>query len=597
MRRRDLLRSIAISPLVIGIPSKGKEGSKSQSDALECQIHNGSITPEMFGAKSDGVFNNKEAIEKALHYAYINGFSCTFLKGEYYSENISINVPVKIIVQNGCYLNFELSVIGGLFFSDAESRINQGWESFSPGTNAFSNKNFKINRGDVVSISLDYRHGGSAQIGNENGIDILNVVDVNESTFRVKNGTRFPYSYPVISKLKGVFAFTGDLPKGSYRINGNFINKFNPGDVIRIENVDGTDSVGGGKFYFEYVKIKTVNQSHIILHSRTIYSHLNPWIIKTDFLNQVNITGEGRIKKLILRNIKDLRVSSLFINRLIISNCYGINLSNLTLAGLSEPSTVNITYCFGKSIIQNLDISNSESNSDNSTLKIMSSPQVILSNVIISDSNSSSKKQSNYSLFIDSLYTPYSCWNDNIIVNNVICERPKSYFKRGIWFYGLRNSVIESIVGADVFLQGSVDTYFKNFNVPNYKLEIKDLVRCDVTVKCASAVLRGGKDNTFRLDFDGHLSDDSSKDSYYCKFTSGTLNPESGDKYSQGEGNYLYFSCPTVVSRNNQENLNIEFQKNLTIEPTRLSLVKAKNSIKTGKEVSNIHIKNNFQKI
>ena len=118
-----------------------------------------------------------------------------------------------------------------------------------------------------------------------------------------------------------------------------------------------------------------------------------------------------------------------------------------------------------------------------------------------------------------------------------------------------------------------------------------------MTVKCASAVLRGGKDNTFRLDFDGHLSDDSSKDSYYCKFTSGTLNPESGDKYSQGEGNYLYFSCPTVVSGDNQENLNIEFQKNLTIEPTRLSLVKAKNSIKTGKEVSNIHIKNNFQKI
>ncbi|MBL2353020.1 hypothetical protein ELJ11_30080, partial [Klebsiella pneumoniae] len=77
----------------------------------------------------------------------------------------------------------------------------------------------------------------------------------------------------------------------------------------------------------------------------------------------------------------------------------------------------------------------------------------ILSNITISDSNSSSKKQSNYSLFVDSLYTPYSCWNDNIIVNNVICERPRSHFKRGVWFYGLRRSVIDSIVGADVFLQ------------------------------------------------------------------------------------------------------------------------------------------------
>ncbi|MDR8444783.1 hypothetical protein FPK32_25395, partial [Acinetobacter baumannii] len=83
---------------------------------------------------------------------------------------------------------------------------------------------------------------------------------------------------------------------------------------------------------------------------------------------------------------------------------YGVNVSNLTLTGLGEPSTVNITYCFGKSIFQNLQISNSESNSDNSTLKIMSSPQIILSNITISDSNSSSKKQSNYSLFVDSLY-------------------------------------------------------------------------------------------------------------------------------------------------------------------------------------------------
>ncbi|MCV5342013.1 hypothetical protein OFC87_34335, partial [Escherichia coli] len=88
---------------------------------------------------------------------------------------------------------------------------------------------------------------------------ILNVVDVNETAFIVKNGTRFPYSYPIISKLKSVIAFKGEIPKESYTINGDFINKFSPGDVIRIENVDGTDSVGGGKYYFEYVEVKSVN--------------------------------------------------------------------------------------------------------------------------------------------------------------------------------------------------------------------------------------------------------------------------------------------------------------------------------------------------
>lgn len=597
MRRRDLLRSMALSPLVISIPSKGKEGFKSHPENLGCQINTDSVSPEMFGAKSDGVFNNKEAIEKALQYAYINGLSCTFLKGQYYSEDISIDFPIRIVLQNGCYLNFELSVIGGLFYSESESIINQDWKAFSRGTRSFSNKNSKMNKGDMVSVSLDYRHGGSAQIGNENGIDILNVIDINENDFIVKNGTRFPYSYPIISKLKSVIAFKGEIPKDSYIINGDFINKFSPGDIIRIENVDGTDSVGGGKYYFEYVEVKSVNNSHIILSARTVYSHTNPWLIKTNFINHVNLTGEGRIKKLVLRNIKDVKLSSLFINRLIISSCYGVNVSNLTLTGLGEPSTVNITYCFGKSIFQNLQISNSESNSDNSTLKIMSSPQIILSNITISDSNSSSKKQSNYSLFVDSLYTPYSCWNDNIIVNNVICERPRSHFKRGVWFYGLRRSVIDSIVGADVFLQGSVDCYFKNFNVSNYMLEIKDLVRCDVTAKCMSAVTRGGIDNVLRLEFDGRLTGDFSDKSHYCKFTAGTLNPEKGVNYSQGDGNYLYFNSPTLNSTDNKINLSVEFQKNLIIEPTRLSLLRQRESLKMGKDVSNIYIKNNFQKI
>ena len=39
-------------------------------------------------------------------------------------------------------------------------------------------------------------------------------------------------------------------------------------------------------------------------------------------------------------------------------------------------------------------------------------------------------------------------------------------------------------------------------------LEIKDLVRCDVTAKCMSAVTRGGIDNVLRLEFDGRLTGD-----------------------------------------------------------------------------------------
>ncbi|MDU6358083.1 hypothetical protein AAFL38_24475 [Klebsiella grimontii] len=595
MRRRDLLRSIALSPLVLSVPSKGKEGFKPETAPIECPDNKNSVTPEMFGARPDGIFNNKEAIEKALRYAYLNGMSCTFLKGMYYSDDISLNVPVKINITSGSYLNFELSIAGSLFSAESNSRIKQGWKSFSTGTNTFSNKNLKINKGDVVSVSLDYQHGGSSQFGNENGIDILNVIDVNESNFIVKNGTRFPYTYPIISKLKSVVAFKGGLHKGSYTIAGNFTSKFSSGDVIRIENVDGTDSVGSGKNYFEYVKIKSIDENHLILSSRTIYSHLNPWLIRTSFLNEVDVTGQGRIKKLVLRNINDLKVSSLSIDRLIISNCYGINVNNLNLTGLSEPSTVNITYCFGKSIVQNLKIANSESSSDNSSLKVMSSPQIVLSNIVISDSNSYSNKQSNYSLFVDALYTPYSCWNDNIILSNIICERPRSNFKRGIWFYGLRNSVIESIVGADVFLQGSVDCFFNNFNISEYKLETKDLVRCNLSFKCQNAIIRGGIGNMLKLDFGGPSSDDSPVNGYCCKFTKGTVNPETGTRYIRGDNNHLNFN--NLTRQYNGNGIEIEFQNDLTIESMNVSFLKVKNHLNIGKEVSNVYVKSDFQKI
>ncbi|MEN0617388.1 hypothetical protein [Klebsiella indica] len=597
MKRRDLLRGIAFSPFAVSFLSIGKEKNKLLPNSSDEQDTNHLVTPDMFGAKPDGVFNNKEAIEKALQYASLKGVSCVFLQGNYYSDDININIPVQIIIRSGSYLNFQLSIIGEIFCSENNLKINQGWKSFSVGRYSFPNKSTKVQKGDLVGFSLDSDHGGSAQFGNENGIDVLKVIDANESTFEVKDGIRFPYEFPIISKLKNVVSLKDDLHKGSYLIKGDFSSEISPGDVIRIENMDGTDGVAGSKYYFEYVKVKSVNSEHINLISRTVYSYTNPWIIKSKFLNRVELVGQGRIKKLTLRYIDDLQISSLFINRLIISNCHNVNVHDLNLEGLSEPSTLNITYCFGKNIFQNLRVSNSESSSDNATLKVMSSPQTILSNIVISDSNSDSKKQSNYSLFIDAFYTPYSCWNDNIILHNVICERPKSNFKRGIWFYGMRNSVIESVLGADVFLQGSLDSYFTNFNISEFNLEIKDLVRCNVNSKCTNALIKGGVDNIFKLEIAKFKSNNSEVKSYNCIFTAGTVNPETGDNYIHGGNNYLNFKNAYPENKNNLFSIDIEYQNDLVIEPVSALFFNIKESINIGRDVSGFYIKNNLEKV
>ncbi|SYG64514.1 Uncharacterised protein [Klebsiella pneumoniae] len=591
MERRELLKSMVLSPLVTSFSSSGEEGYKLEPDAID-----GFITPDMFGAKPDGVFNNKQAIEKALQYANLKGRVCYFLPGNYYSEDIIITVPVKIAIHTDSYLDFNLTISGEVFCSESSFKIEQDWRSFGVGTSLFTKSNNKLNKGDVISVSLATNYGGNAEFGNENGIDILNITDVSDSFFSTDKGIRFPYAYPIIKKLKSVESLKGDLLKGTYIINGDFSNEFSQGDVIRIENIDGIDGVGGSKNYFEYVKIKSIDKINITLCSRTIYSHTNPWLIKTMFINRVEIIGRGRIKELALRNVDDLQVSSLFINRIIISNCYGVKINDLNLEGLSKPTTLNMTYCFGKSIIENLNISNSQGDSDNASIKIMSSPQVILSNVVLSDSNSNSKKQSNYSLFIDAFYTPYSCWNDNIIVNNIICERPKSNFKRGAWFYGMRNSVIESVIGADIFLQGASDCYFNNLNISAFKLEIKDLVRCNISSKCENVLIKGGMDNIFKLELGKLIPDNSNIHNYRCRFTNGAIHPETGETYISGVNNYVSFQVPYEDNKNASD-IYVEYQESLFIEPISVFCVDVKDSINIGKGVSNIYIKNFFEKI
>ncbi|MFB5079719.1 hypothetical protein [Raoultella sp. C349492] len=593
MNRRGLIKKTILSFLLYGYSSK--RGSNAESLCRNRVIEDEKCSmPEMFGAKVDGDFNNKKAIEDALLHSYKTGLPCVFSNGLYNSDDIEFYFPVSIIIENGSFLNFSLTISGHRLNITDTVRTVLGWEECPSSKDSFPLSLGLFRPGDIIALQLDDEYGGNAKHGNENGLDILEVKSSNTSTISFRNKTRLAYSKPSFGKLNQVTRINGSLDKGAKLINGNFEGVFSVGDILRIENIDGKDSVSGSKFYFEYIKVKQIVEEHMILESRTIYSYENPWVIGTGFLRQVHITGNGGIKKLVIRNSSDVIITSLSVKRLIVSNCYGLNISNVKSEGLQEPSTINITYCFGKSIINNLTVSNSLSVTDNAALKIMSSPQLILSDIIISDSNSSSKKQSNYCLFVDAFYTPYLCWNDNIIVSNVICEKPNSNFSRGAWFYGLRNSIVDSIVGTDVFFQGSVDTMFERINIPGYSLEIKDLIRCTVHSKCSKVLFQGGQQNILNLMY-GNVKDKKglSKEKI-IKFTYGKINPETGVNYSKGESNFLALNGQSWISENSYPSISIEYQDKMAIDTGVVSNELERKIFNIGSDVSILSIKDRY---
>ena len=593
MNRRGLIKSVLFSSILLGYSSKGRSNTERTNRNYVLEGENVTL-PEMFGAKSNSDKNNKKAIEDALFHSYETGGACVFSNGLYNSDDIDFHFPVEIRIENGSFLNFSLTISGQRLNIINAVNTRLDWEKCLRFKDNFPLPDSPFKQGDIISLQLGDEQGGNARRGNENGIDILKVRGTSESEIFFESKTRLAYLNPIIGKLKQAARVYGDLDKGVKNITGNFQGVFTVGDIIRIENVDGEDGVSGSKFYFEYIKIKSVSKECMTLESRTIYSYKNPWVVGTGFLKRVHISGNGGIKKLSIRNSTNVLVSSLSVRRLIVSNCYGLNLSNIKSDGLQESSTINITYCFGKSIINNLTVSNSLSTTDNATLKIMSSPQLILSNVIISDSNSNSKKQSNYCLFIDAFYTPYLCWNDNIIVNNVICETPNSNFTRGVWFYGLRNSIIDSIVGTDVFFQGSVDTMFERINIPGNTLEIKDLVRCTVSSKCSNVLFQGGQRNSLSVMYGSNKGRYIPVKRKIIKFTYGKTNPETGEGYLKGDNNFVELNGQSWVTDDSYPSISIEHQVGITIDTGIISSELEQKMFNIGREVSTLSIKNRY---
>ena len=496
----------------------------------------GYVTPQMKGAKGDGTTVDTASILAAANEAIATGKLLLFPAGNYVGDTLTINLPINIHVMAGASLNFSLIIKGEYFDYSNSVSSSAPWSEIPAGTTILSGNFSSFNTTKPVVIKLNDVDGGSASQGNEIGVDFSSITSATSTSLTLSTPTRFAYQKPDIQNLKSAVKYSGALSADDFTIPGDYTAYFSAGDVIRIENTTGTNGVESKTAYFEVIKIKSIDSTSIIFEKGFEYTHENPWLVKTGYVKNVQITGTGYVKRLELLQLSDVIVKDIRADRVVSSFLYNLEMSGLRVKGLYEPSSMNTTYVFGHSIIDNIKISGSLSTTDNAGFKVMSSCNITISNITSRDSNATGS-QGNYGYYMDAIFTPYYGANRNVQVSNIKVEPSRATVLRSVWFYGLRESVVNAVSGGQTFFQGCVDCMFSGVNIPKYNLEIKDLVRCEITCKCKSGLSLGGVDNIHNITCHGLGEIGSSSANIAFRVGSGVTNPETGVAQVIGSNN------------------------------------------------------------
>lgn len=498
----------------------------------------GFTTPEQYGyVPGASSAANAASIMSALAAAKARKCPCKFSEGVYSSDTISLDYAVAVEVAAGAYLDFTLIMQGQHFSASATVSTSLTWADVPAGSTSLPGNFSAFSAGDVVAVSLNDSVGGSASQGNEIGTDILTVASADSTQITFTSSTRYAYTSPVVRKLTAAVKLSGVVEAGTYSIAGDYTAKFSAGDILRVENIDGTDSVEAHTAYVEFVKVASVNTSALVLDQSLYYTHGNPWLVKTGWVEGAHVSGGGRIKRLELRQVLHPEVRGLDVDRLIYSFTYGLISTGIYARGTSEPSTINHSYCFGRMKVSDIKAGGSVSVTDNAAVKFMSCPGAQVSGITVTDTTATGS-QGDYAVFVDAYYTPYYSWNRDMQIQGIVCEAPRSPVTRGVWFYGAADSVFKDIVGAQVFLQGCYRTTLRDVVTPRWQLELRDLVHCTVK-EChvKSFTVLGCDRSVFDIRTDS-LGTGASLN-IAGRFGGGTRNPVTGATYNFGTGNSI----------------------------------------------------------
>lgn len=523
-----------------------------------------------------------EEITDALREASNSGSTLVFSPGTYSPGSaVTVDFPINLMVTAGVFLDFPI-VIKGKPVAFNESVKTTLPSSVCPaGTTKFSGDFSIFSPGQVVGIKLGDNTNGSASYNNEAGWDFKTVQAASSTSLTLTEGIRWTFDQPEFVKPVYAKRFNGQVQRGSFTITGNFTDGISVGDVVRIENIDGTDGVNGKKDYFEMLKVSAITSSEITFETRTCYAHSNPWIILTNPVKGSSIKGTGRLSRLEVRSVDSPIVNGLDIDRLIVGLCHNINIGEITSRGVGEPSSVNFTFCFGRGFLYNVRASGSVAQTDNAALKIMSCPRLMVSKCSPHNSTATGS-QGDYGFYIDAFYSPYWCWNDGMIVEGIVAERPRSPVTRAVWMFGLRNSVVDNVSGAQVFLQGCSRTVFTNIMTPDDLLELRDLVGCSVAAHSMNALVLGCWQSEFDLTTYGVGS--GTNLNIAVRVGAGVTHPETGVNTPIGKDNL--FNVRSYTTNASATTLNVSKQTRPVFGPKCMDDASVSKSLTLGSDIS-----------
>lgn len=313
------------------------------------------------------------------------------------------------------------------------------YATYAAGSTTFPGNFSAYNAGDKIAIELAPDTGFNGSI-NQIGVHFSTVVSASSSQLVIADGLRFAFDKFTISKTSFV-KYTGSLPVGTTTITGDF-SSFSAGDVVRFENISGTDSVNAGTIYFEHSRVKSANASQLVLIDPLVTAFGDPFIVPAAFLNKLNILN-ANFDVLQLRAITGPQVKGCRFNRSINDYSYAGNFSD-SIVTAATPNAINFTYA-RRMTIDNIVTSGATGTTDNAAFKMMSPIECTVDGVVATDYGISSGSQSINGFYVDFLFTPYYNWGRNVQMSNINTGKDRGGL--GIWLDGIKGGSLKSSHG------------------------------------------------------------------------------------------------------------------------------------------------------
>lgn len=361
----------------------------------------------------------------------------------------------------------------------------RGNYSFSVGSTVIPGDFSAYSPGDKVLITLVENETAFNGSINQIGVHFATVASASGSSLTINEPTPFAFDRYTVGKVPFT-KVSGVVPAETRTLSGDF-SHLTVGQVCRIENTTGVDSVDGLVGYFEYVRVKAKSGSSVTFMDPLVMTYGDPVISAGRFLDRVSIVN-ANIDILHLQCAMYPHVSGCFMHRSINGWVHNGTYSDVTAIG-NTPTIVNFTYPRSMTI-NGVSASGAQGNTDNSAYKMMGAINCTVDSVVVDDYGITSGSQSINGLYVDFLFTPYRGWCVGNVMNNL--KAGKESGGLGAWFDGMRDSVIDGVVaGGHIRLYELEDSVVSNIISTNHMFT-RNLVRCDIDRPLAKAMQNVG---------------------------------------------------------------------------------------------------------